>query len=458
MKPFTFLAYCILATLTLFSTACHKDTPTNYGRYPLHLQATHSLEGVRLEWNNLPSSSDFRRYRIWRSNTSDTIPDNLEITTGANGLSNIVKIDSTSDVTNKVAFDRLTELSFLQNNQTEVYYRVEVVLRNRSVLSPNIKIQAFSGLVIPSYGKGVQAISNATNDLLYVFSEDKVLVFDSKSEVFIKTIALPSTFVFSSDYALLLGKENGEDVIYVGNGTALSVLRASDLSEIETISFADFFGGSIAHISLDDKGLLYISNDGFVGALFTLNRKAANEIIHYSNINTNGSNWVYEYSPSAKKIIGFKYNSAIGAQRIAYMKLSPVAKTVEYDNSLAIASTIQNTFIAPPFRFLFYDDGRLIVDKTGLQFNADLTKYESVFEDALSQGTYAGQKYLDNDYLYVTSNKLLVAYGGLNKKTILKKLTVLPQDIFPMQDKIWLITNVKSSFGVNVNFMEKIVF
>jgi hypothetical protein len=56
--------------------------------------------------------------------------------------------------------------------------------------------KTFSFILSASRGKEVQAIANATKNILYLFSEDKVYVFDFKSETFIKTAALPSTFVF----------------------------------------------------------------------------------------------------------------------------------------------------------------------------------------------------------------------------------------------------------------------
>ncbi len=458
MKPFTCVPSCILALLVFCCTACHKDSSTNYARYPLQLKATRSLEGVRFEWTVLTLASNFVHYQIWRSNTEDTIPDNLEVRTNPNGLKNIVAVDSTLSIIDNVAFDRLTDLSFLKNNQSEAYYRVAAVFKNRVVLSPNIKVQAFSSLIIPSYGKDAQAIMNVTKDRLFVFTEDKILVFDSEQERFIKTVALPSTFMFSNNYALSLGNENGVEVIYVGNGTDLSVLKASDLSEIETISFTDFFSESISHISTDGNGLLYLSVDGSTGALYTLNRTANNEIVGYSNSSSNGSNWVYEYSPMVKKIIGLKFNIAVGTQRIAYMKLSPVLKTVSYDNSLSINTSTQNSFISTPFRFLFYDDGLFIVDKIGLQFNADLNQSEPIFEGTMTQGPYVAQKYLSDNYLFIAPNKRLAAYGGLHTPTFSKNLATVPQDIFPMNGKIWLINNATSNLGEKISFIEKISF
>jgi hypothetical protein len=54
--------------------------------------------------------------------------------------------------------------------------------------------------------------------------------------VFLKQpTAVLSSYVFSNAYTLLLGNENGEEVIYVGNGTELSVLKASDLSAPQDI-------------------------------------------------------------------------------------------------------------------------------------------------------------------------------------------------------------------------------
>jgi hypothetical protein len=294
---------CLLLFAAILFThwSCKKELdPTKYSDpYPISIKVESSVEGNEITWSPV-KTSDFVSYRIWRvTGAADTIPNKPTTGTGTT----LTAITTITD-SEKISFSDAIGTSFATTTQT-FYYRVEAVLKNRSILSRNFRLENTNNEINDNIGN--VKFDKSRNEVYLLNSQGSNLhVFNTQSGTFIKIIPLPVSF--QNAYFLATGKANGKNEVYVAAGKTIYVVDAEQGKTVETISLNFSFGVSITNVSTDNNGKLFISTSSTDLFVLDRNNKNAIEVSSYAIVTSSPYPFRFYDIPGENALLGVESN------------------------------------------------------------------------------------------------------------------------------------------------------
>ena len=429
LKKINYLfALCIF---TLFLWQCKKSaSAVDYDRYPVQIFANVFVDGVELNWSQV-KSSDFIQYRIWRSLSSDTIPDKINMGNNANNF----VVASITDL-ERLNFKDISSSSF--NTTDKIYYRVETVLKNRSIWSRNL-------LVLTAENEITSNISSVAFDkekqliFLLEFATGKIFVFDSNKKKVIKTINTSFSVNASN---LIIGKRAEKTELYVAQEGILHVISTENLSLIESIDLNQGGVVNFKNISTDENGKIFISRDD--NKLVVVNRE--NNAIVISDLSTFTPQNCQLYTIPNNKSLFFVQNSypyRIGILTMddTKMKVKEVENERDLSNTVASVYDISRNFVLSADQF--------IVSGRGLIFDRNLNPLSRLMmgiNSSSSSNLFKDIKLIDNDNFVSIGNNfstnLIInrwRMPSVNLKEVLVSNGSTPIAIVPFSDKTWAV-------------------
>jgi hypothetical protein len=446
----------------LVISACQKDTPiANYPAFPLQLTGKRGVEGVNLAWKTL-KTTDFISYKIWRSNTIDSIPDNFLSKPDPNGFVQLITLISDAET---LGFSDNSVIQFAFSGQTEFYYRLEMQLKGRSVLSRNIKVDLTSNIKVPYLGSfSNQFVVNNAVQKMYCFSKGStdVAVFDAQTEKVTNVTLNTTTDVLPNNIAAIQsGNYEGKPELYMGNTTGslrLFIVDATTMAVIQEIPLAVSSVTKITNIQTGKNGALYLTTNDASASLWIIDRNNPSIVNKYAN--PSGAKWRYFIHPITQRVIavetGFPFQVMSVEPDNTTKKLKQgVAITLSNLNLTNSVSNLQNP------NLLFLDNGNFVIDELGVALNESLTSASVVFDTKSNFGNlFNAQKFNTNDFVYIpnanTGNRIL--FWGDETNTIKTIPTLFfPQNIFVINNIPWVLSS--ATFTSNgFAFLEKLEF
>ena len=233
MKKLLFGISCSL----LFILSCYKpDETVVYDPDPLKAKALYSSMGHHVSWKPI-SSSDFIEYKIWKSAEGDSInPQNL----------------------NKaiLAFKSKVDTVFDDNQKDDkiVNYRVEAVLKDRSVWSKNVKVIDNRIEIIKVDYFINKLFQDSKTNLIYLVVDQYLKIFDNEKEVFLPQKIFLGTIYFEK--GISFADFEGRRELYIANHKEIIIYDALTLTKLKTIQYN--FG--INRFSIDNKNHFLVNS------------------------------------------------------------------------------------------------------------------------------------------------------------------------------------------------------
>jgi hypothetical protein len=298
--------------------ACKKDDNKQYDPYPIKGKVTGSALGFVIDWNGI-QSADFVSYRIWQSTTLDSINEkNLQST--AFQLATITDSEKNSFKSNN---------NFSVNKNVDTYYKIEVVLKSRSVWSRNFKLDYQPTAI---YNKQVDRIlTDEVSKKLYLFTNTDGLlrIFDSETEKMTDVQTTQTGLPFSS-FSYCFGDFNGKRELYIVANQYLYIFEANTLLLTKKIAFTS----NLNSVATNSKGVLYIQTLDSSNNLQVYDRATLTLIKKYPQ--TEYSELLY--LPKQNKLLAVK---ADFPQPAHYANLSDDGKTIN-GNTADVSLYTQN--------------------------------------------------------------------------------------------------------------------
>ncbi len=434
LKKISICSFLLLIIFSFYRCGEDDNGPT-YASFPIDAKLSFYADGPELSWNQI-RSSDFVSYRIWRSISTDTVP------TGSNGAistNNAFAIGILND------FEQTSFIDQTMGNFSPApyyYYRIEAVLKNRSLWSKNIKSTEIGGELNAT-------ISNVVFDKnakkIYLFDQfgKKAIKFDSDKESIVATYSLPS----SSTTYTALGKKNNKNEVYVAQEASILVLDADNFTKIDEIILNE----NIYHLSSDNAGRLFATG---IDKLIIVDRNNGNKQSFYSAPSSSSGIYKYYFILEKDELLSVETTSKY-LTRILKLNASHtdvIGKEIE-TNLIGIASGTSLN------RAIFLSSENFVLGDKGYVFNRSL----------VNQGKLNGQLNISTtvfkDIQAVNSNSMIAIVANSNSSSSLSPSivrfqfpnilgeekflnnSVSPLFVVPMGDKNWLVMNKLNGTG-----------
>ena len=441
LKKINYLFVICIFTLLLWQ--CKKNTPTvDYDRYPVQISANIFVDGIEVNWSQV-KSSDFIQYRVWRSINSDTISDKTAI---GNSTNNSI-VASITDF-EKLNFKDNPISSFINNNK--VYYRIETVLKNRSIWSRNLLVSFAENEILTTvnsvaFDKEKQLI------FLLEFGTGKVFVFDGNQKKITKTIN--TTFAINTSN-LSVGKRAGKTELYVVQNGILQVISTETLTLIESINLMQNNGGIVNNISTDESGKIFISRDD--NKLIVVNRE--NNTIKTNELSALTPPFCRFYTiPNSKSLFfaqdSYPYTIGIVTMDDAKEQVTGVETQRDLKSIISSNYDMSRNFVISSDEFVVsgrgftYDRNLNSVSRLAMSINP--TSPSNLFKDI---------KLIDNDNFVSIGNNFSNALvinrwrtPNVNVKEAVITNSSMPIAIIPFGDKTWVVYNTPTSGKTIIN-------
>jgi hypothetical protein len=455
-------AFYLVIFGVFFMAACHKDPPAaNYNLFPIQLSGKRSVEGITLFWTPL-KTNDFVSYRIWRSNSIDSIPDTFLSKPGTD-QNNFTQLVAQFNDFELASFSDNTVVQFGFSGQTEFYYRMEVQLKGRSLLSRNVKVNLASNIKIPYLGISTSRFAiNKVTQQLYCFSNGSpdVSVFDEKTETVSNSqLSIGNTALLPNTIAdIQTGNYEGKPELYFGNTSGslkLFILDANTMTTTQEISLASTTTSRITTIQTDKNGLFYLTTNDGSATLWIIDRKKPTILNKYTN--ALGSKWRYLLSPVTEKLIALETSFPF---RVIAIEPDVTTKKIKFGNEINLNSTglVNISFLDNP-SLLFLDNGNIVVDQLGISLDASITTARAAFDFKNSFGTgFKAQKLGANDFVYLTgvnSGNRFLTWGDESSTLKIIQTLFFPQEVFVINKTAWVLT-IPNFSSAGIGFLEKL--
>jgi hypothetical protein len=428
--------FCTLfLSIFLFSRCGDDENAPVYATFPITVKLATYADGPEISWNQI-RSSDFTSYRIWRSSTTDTIP---TIGSGAVSTPNAFVIGSIEDFEQTTFIDQ-TFSSF--NTLPYYYYRVEAVLKNRSIWSRNIK-NTESSSELNAFVNAV-AFDKATKKI-YLFDQfsKKAIKFDSDKESVEATFNLPSTSTIYTS----LGKKNNKNELYIAQEESIVVLDADNFTKIDEIDLNE----NIYHLSADNAGRIFVTG---IDKLIIVDRNNANKQSFYNAASTGAGIYKYYFIPGKDELLSVesssKYLTKILKLNVSHTDV--IGKEVESNLlGIAVGTSLNRALILSPDNFVLGDKGYIFSRSlTNLgKLNGQLNISTTVFKDIQAINSTSMIAIISNSNSSSSLNASIVRFQFPNTLVEEKFLSSGTTALFviPMDDKNWLVMNKSNSTG-----------
>jgi hypothetical protein len=299
MKKNNLIFLLFITSILLFS--CKKDS--NDGKYtdpyPISINVESTVEGNEITWSAV-NSSDFVEYRVWRMEIippfNDTISNNIN-DGKANIKPSLISIKKNTQITTHI--DLLG--AFADDFDFHFYYRIEAVLKNRSIWSRNF-LSAEKKIIIDDDAIAAVKFDEKSNEA-YLFSsvKSRIYVFDGTKKEIVRKINLPYKGN-TSFYPFSVGIFDNKKEAYLGRGKNLYIIdliKGQVIDSIKSISTAP-----IVMLRSDQSGKIYCSTS--LGEFVVIDRKNSNAVFKSKpNISGYLSGLRYYDIPNENKILGF---------------------------------------------------------------------------------------------------------------------------------------------------------
>jgi hypothetical protein len=421
--------------------ACEDSVP-NYPAYPITLNVSNYADGPELSWTSI-KSADFLRYRIWRtSNAKDTVPNNP-----VNGNDVFIIATGLTDFETTTFKDQNNGV--FSSSTSDFYYRVEAVLKNRSVWSQNILIKDSDSEI----GPNVESITiDKSNDNVFFIdgSSNVVAKFNSDQEKIINTLTLPSG---TTTFVSILGKKGQKSELYVADYKTLYIIDPEAMKITETITLPV----RVYEISTDNAGKIFFSTED---QLFIMDRNNANKTYSYPDLTNTFGLYRYYYIPQTDELLTVESSSPYTA---AILQLDP---THTQKTGVIVQKELKTSGVNSDYsKNLIFNKNTFILGSRGLVYERQLNNLGKL--NISSNGTSnlifkTFRTVDDNTYLSFATNTFSGNAGTIStwkEPFTLQKENVLgsnlnPIDVLPMRNKTWL---VYSKFtGVGKTYIGKI--
>lgn len=444
LKKITFFFLMLIFTLLMWQ--CKKSVPLiEYDRYPIQISGNFLIDGVDVNWSQV-KSSDFIQYRIWRSITSDTIPDKPIL-----NVNSAVNVGSFADY-EKINFKDINTSAI---NAGRAYYRVEAVLKNRSVWSRNVLIsngdnEIFTNITSVAYDKEKQII------YMMEQSSQRIFVFYSKIGKVAKII---DTGSFSTNPSnLIIGKKGGKGELYLVQNGLLQIFSTDNFSLIASINLSQKNIGNSIFINTDGNGKVFISTDD--NKLVVINRDDNSIKINdnsqltstfsrfYSIPNSNALFFVENLSP---------YTIGVVTLDASKMQIVDTEIKKELKTSVVFSNDFTRNFVINPNEF--------IVSGKGYVFNRSLISLGRLLttNNTSTTAPFKDIQVIDKENFLSVGNGFTTSSYSVNRwltpnisvKETFVSNAVTPVAIVPFDDKIWVV-NFNSTLSKTTIFQIKI--
>jgi hypothetical protein len=428
--------FCTLFLSIFLLSRCGEDNNAPvYSPFPIEIKLSTYADGPEISWNQI-RSSDFVSYRIWRSSTTDTVP---TVNNGAISTTNAFSIGVVDDFEQTTFVDQTTG-SF--STLPYYYYRVEAVLKNRSVWSRNIKSTESSSELNASIN-GV-AFDKSTKKI-YLFDQigKKAIKFDSDKESIEATFNLSSSSTIYSS----LGKKNNRNELYVAQEESIVVLDADNFTKIDEIALNE----NVYNLSSDNAGRIFATG---IDKLIIVDRNNANKQSFYNAVSTGSGIYKYYFISGKDELLSVESSSKYLTKilKLDASHTNVIGKEIE-SNLLGIAAgtSINRALILSSDNFVLGDKGyvfnRSLVNLGKL--NGQLNISNTIFKDIQAINSTSMIAIISNSNSSSSLTASIIRYqlpNTLLEEKFLSNGTV-PLFVIPMGDKNWLVMNKSNSTG-----------
>ena len=429
--------YLLLILCVIFFARCYKeDTNVKYDPNPIKLNATHSFKGTKLTWTTLPQSAEFVSYRVYRSINNDTINEK-------NLSANAFVAFSTTDNETSSFFDNSQGFGTIQG---VVYYRVEVVFKNRSVWSKNVLLVDNAKIINEDFSN-IYTDKETSKLYLYNDIEGVMKIYNLEQQKLLDANLKFAPFAFIG--GLAFGTFNGSREMYITDSTDLRIYDANTFELIKTIDLQH----NVSGIIIGKNNVLYISIVNSVYDVLVFDRNTETKTLHTNSGNT--VNLVLMYLPNKNKLVALNFKAM--QPTLNYFELSADGKTITASspnvsvgnklastNNFTLINYLSNneTFVIGNQVSIFDKDFKFIASPpqefNGIYNNFTVTKDDNIievrqFDSSIRQSNSKG----------IVTNKLIIKY--------------FPKQIINIKDKSWIICNSNNNNLVNT-IIEKFEF
>ncbi len=413
----------------VFISSCQEDDAPNYPAFPIEAKASLYLEGPEISWTAL-KSSDLTGYRIWRSIGVDTVPDNPA------GKAFLIGTISDPDI--------LTLVDFNFNNSTSlnnVFYRVEGVLKNRSVWSKNVNLKN-SSIELKSTVDAVAYDKNSNLIFLADRFNNTLYKFDAQKEAIVGSLTIPNSSVAAMQ--LSVGKKGSKTEVYLGQDTKLRIYDAETFKQTDLITLDK----NILGISNDNEGRVFISTSDQLKMIDTNN---GNKETTYDAITLGTTVFRHFYIPGDNTLLKVESGSPFLCSILKLDATHTNVTGVEIEQKLKGVTTSLNDFskvaILDANKFIISNKGYVVdrtltnIAKLNSSFNSSTT---TVFRDIQINNK---QNIIGSLGTSSISNNSIITWQYpntvLDENTLSSSLSVL--FLMPMKENTWAVVN-------NLNF------
>ncbi len=416
-------AYATIVATLLFISSCKEGDAPNYPAFPIEAKASFYLEGPEISWTAL-KSSDFTSYRVWRSAGLDTIPDNPL------GKAFLVATISDPETINFIDF------SFNNGGTGNNFYRIECVLKNRSVWSKNVSLK--SGLI--ELKSSVDAVAyDKNNDLIFLADRltNTLYKFDTKKEIMSGSLIFPNNS-FSS-VQLNIGKKGGKTEVYLAQDDKLRIYDAATFKQTDLISLDK----NILGISNDNEGRIFISTSD---TLKIIDRNNDNKESIYDGSTAGSTVFRHHYIPGDNTLLRIESGNPFLCSILKLDATHTKITGVEVEQNLkGIASSSDFNKIA------FLDANKFIISNRGYVVDRTLTNIAKLNSSLSSSTTTSfrdiqisnNQTILGAFGISANSSNSIVTWQYPNSIIGERQLSfnLLILFVMPMKDNTWVVVN-----------------
>jgi hypothetical protein len=300
-------AFYFIFLLALIHLSCKKEEATTYyDPYPVKATAKMSVYGLQIDWK-APKSSDLIGYKIWKSFGTDSLKED-KIAFNARLIESFNGINVNTYVT--------TFHSYMPEFEVDTYYKVEAILKDRSVWSANIKVNYKPQLV---YNDKIDLVlTDHVDKKMYFFAEKTGLLslFDPEKGQ-LENVQTRNQNLNRIYLTYCFGNHNGVRELYLLNYRNFYIYDAKTLTLIKSIEFKETFSS----IATNNNGILYMQSSESPRNLHVFDRSTLSTLNTYSQPNEG----ILKYLPLQNRLL---FVSHYYPQYLKYIELSSDGKSV----------------------------------------------------------------------------------------------------------------------------------
>jgi hypothetical protein len=337
--------------------------------------------------------------------------------------------------------------NFSVNKNVDTYYKVEVVLKNRSVWSRNAKLDYKP---TATYNRQVDRIlTDEVSKQLYLFTntEGAIQVFDSEAEKMTNVQTIQTDFPFSN-FSYCFGDFNGKRELYIAAKQSLYIFEASTLALTKKVTFTS----SMTSVATNNKGALYLQSLASPYDLLVYDRATFTTIKKYPQMNP----YQLRYLPIQNKLLGVNTDFP---QPARYINLSDDGKVIT-GSTAEVSLYTQNGNLGDLTKIeVSKDEEIFIIGSLPAYFDKSL-KLKGT-PDKSFNGSFVDYKFdptTNVTYAIRTNDKSLTSINNKGNISSLTNFSSFPIKIAVVGNKKWIFTYPLNTVFTGETQIEKFEF